>query len=138
MFMRYLHLAILATTAASALSQSAHESADMARQLAGDFDWDIQAEDGYPIIAFDQDNDGSEIIFLYNFTGTMSETKFFEGRVFLSDCTTTGDGSLVSTGTITGDKLQVDIDVLQEYITQSDFYDDLNGTACPHYILRPH
>jgi hypothetical protein len=52
MFKRYLHLAILATTAASALSQSAHESADMARQLAGDFDWDIQAEDGVTSAVF--------------------------------------------------------------------------------------
>jgi hypothetical protein len=51
MCMRYLNLAILASTAV--LSQSAPESAnsnDVARQL-GDFDWDIQPEDGYPVIA---------------------------------------------------------------------------------------
>jgi hypothetical protein len=46
MFMRYLNLAILASTA---LSQSVPESANsngVARQL-GDFDWDLAPEDGY-------------------------------------------------------------------------------------------
>jgi hypothetical protein len=45
MLMRYLCLAILATTAATAFSQSAPESADnnsnaLTRKLVGDFDWD--------------------------------------------------------------------------------------------------
>jgi hypothetical protein len=63
MFMRYFHLAILATTAASALSQSAHEeTADMARQLAGDFDWDIQAEDGVASAGFGFAADNEETV----------------------------------------------------------------------------
>jgi hypothetical protein len=56
MFIRYLNLAIIAFTA---LSQSAAESAnsiDMARQLTGDFDWDIQPEDGFPIIVLGDAN----------------------------------------------------------------------------------
>jgi hypothetical protein len=56
MLVRYLCLAILTATAPTTFSQSVPESADnnsndMARQLAGDFDWDIQPEDGYPSIA---------------------------------------------------------------------------------------
>jgi hypothetical protein len=56
MFIRYLNLAIIAFTA---LSQSAAESAnsiDMARQLTGDFDWDIQPEDGFPVIVLGDAN----------------------------------------------------------------------------------
>jgi hypothetical protein len=58
MLMRYLRLAILATTAATTFSQSAPESADnnsnaLTRKLVWDFDCDIQPEDGYPIIGFD-------------------------------------------------------------------------------------
>ncbi len=60
MFMRYLNLAILASTAV--LSQSAPgvsaNSNDIARQL-GDFDWDVQPEDGYPVIALDDANGDS-------------------------------------------------------------------------------
>jgi hypothetical protein len=56
LLVRYLCLAILTATAATTFSQSVPESADnnsndMARQLAGDFDWDIQPEDGYTSIA---------------------------------------------------------------------------------------
>jgi hypothetical protein len=81
MLMRYLHLALLAATAATAFSQSTPESADnnsngMARQLAGDFNWDIQPEDGFPSIAFDDTNEDSEVIFKYNFTGTLSDRKY--------------------------------------------------------------
>jgi hypothetical protein len=44
--------------ASTALAQGAAESAnsnDMARQL-GNFDWDIQPEDGFPIINFNDTN----------------------------------------------------------------------------------
>ena len=49
MIMRYLQLAIVATIAASAFSRSlGPEELSLSRYLAGDFDWDIQPEDGYP------------------------------------------------------------------------------------------
>jgi hypothetical protein len=128
MFMRYFHLAVLAITAASALSQSAPESADMARKLA-DFDWDIQSEDGFPVIAFNADTEESEVVFKYNFTGTISSTKFLDATIYQNDCTTSGDDSLEAVGSISGDELQIDLDIIQETISQSDFYQDINGTA---------
>jgi hypothetical protein len=128
MCMRYLHLAILAITAASALSQSAPESADMARKLA-DFDWGLEKEEGYPIIDFNQVGDNSEVIFKFNFAGTVSPTKFLASEIRRSDCTTEGDGALEAIGSISLNTLQVDIDIQEELITQSTYYQDLNGTA---------
>ena len=81
MLMRYLHLALMAATAATAFSQGTPESADsnsngVARQLAGDFDWDIQPEDGFPSIAFDDTNEDIKAIFKDNFTGILTDGKF--------------------------------------------------------------
>jgi hypothetical protein len=115
-------------------SQSTPESADnnsngMARKLAGDFDWDIQPEDGFPSIAFDDTNEDSEVIFKYNFTGTLTARKFLDVKLFQNDCVTASDASLAFINTTTGDELDVELDIIQETITNSDHYQDLNGTA---------
>jgi hypothetical protein len=134
MLMRYLHLALMAATAATAFSQSTPESADntsndMARQLAGDFDWDIQPEDGFPSINFDDTNEDSEVIFKYNFTGTLTDRKFLGVKLFRNDCVTAPDASLAFVNTTTGDELDIELDIIQETITNSVHYQDLNGTA---------
>jgi hypothetical protein len=131
LLMRYLHLAILAATAATAYSQSAPEASgnDMSRQLAGDFDWDIQPEDGYPSIAFDDTNEDSEVIFKYNFTGTLTARKFLDVKLYKNDCVTAADASLAFINTTSGDELDVELDIIQETITDSIHYQDLNGTA---------
>jgi hypothetical protein len=130
MFMRYLTLAILASTA---LSQSAPESAnsnDMARQLAGDFDWGIQPEDGFPIINFNDTNTDSEVTFKYNYTGTLTPTKFLDVQLFKTDCLTPADASLAFNDTTTGQELDIELDIIQETITNSDHYDGTaDGTA---------
>jgi hypothetical protein len=131
MHMRYLHLAILATTAvtaATAYSQSAPESG-MARQL-GDFDWDIQPEDGYPSIAFDDTNEDSEVIFKYNYTGTaLTDRKFLDVKLYKNDCVTAADASLAFINTTSGDELDIELDIIQETISNSVHYQDINGTA---------
>jgi hypothetical protein len=134
MLMRYLCLAILATTAATTFSQSVPESADnnsndMARQLAGDFDWDIQPEDGYPSIAFDDTNENSEVVFKYNFTGTLNDRKFLDVKLYKNDCVTAADTSLAFINTTSGDELDVELDIIQETISNSVHYQDINGTA---------
>jgi hypothetical protein len=134
MLMRYLHLAILAATAATAFSQSAPESADnnsdaMDRQLAGDFEWDIQPEDGFPTIAFDDTNEESEVIFKYNFTGTLTDTKFLEVKLYQNDCVQASDASLAFINTTSGDELDIKLDIIQETISNSVHYQSLNGTA---------
>jgi hypothetical protein len=128
MLMRYLTLAFLASTA---LSQSAPESAnsnEVARNL-GDFDWDIMPEDGFPSIAFDDANEDSEVIFKYNFTGTLSDRKFLGVRLFQNDCVSTPDASLAFVNSTAGDELSVELDIIQETISNSVHYIDLNGTA---------
>jgi hypothetical protein len=125
MLMRYFHLAILATTTvASALSISAPESAgDMARQLNGD--WDIQSEDGYPTMDFD----GREVIFKFNYTGTLTTTKFLEVNIYQSDCTSASDASLPLTEAINGRELFVDIDIIEDTISKSVHYQDAGLAA---------
>jgi hypothetical protein len=129
MLMRYLNLAILASTA---LSQSAPESASsndaVARQL-GDFAWDIMPEDGFPSIAFDDANEESEVIFKYNFTGELSARKYLGVTLYQNDCITAPDASLAFVNSTTGDELDVELDIIQETISNSVHYIDLNGTA---------
>jgi hypothetical protein len=131
LIMRYLHLAILAANAVNAYSQSVPESPgnDMARQLAGDFDWDIQPEDGYPSIAFDDTNEDSEVIFKYNFTGTLTDRKFLDVKLYKNDCVTAADASLAFINTTSGDELDVELDIIQETISDSVHYQDINSTA---------
>jgi hypothetical protein len=130
MFMRYLNLAILASTAVlfqSAPSVSANSN-DIARQL-GDFDWDITPEDGYPVIAFDDTNEDSEVVFKYNFTGNLTDNKFLEVKLFQNDCSTAADASLAFTNSSTLDELDIDLDIIQETISSSVHYQDINATA---------
>ncbi len=128
MIMRYLTLAFLASTA---LSQSAPESAnsnEVARNL-GDFDWDIMPEDGFPSIAFDDANEESEVIFKYNFTGTLTDRKFLDVKLYKNDCVTAADASLAFINTTSGDELDVELDIIQETISDSVHYQDINSTA---------
>jgi hypothetical protein len=128
MLMRYLSLAFLASTA---LSQSAPESAnsnEVARNL-GDFDWDIMPEDGFPSIAFDDANEESEVIFKYNFTGTLGDRKYLGVQLFQNDCVSSPDASLAFVNNTVGDELNVELDIIQETISNSIHYIDLNGTA---------
>jgi hypothetical protein len=137
MFMRYFHLAILATTAASVLSQSTPEApaGDMARQLFGD--WDIQPEDGFPQIAFNASTESSEVLFKYNFTGALTPTKFLGVKLYQSDCTSPSDASLNFTESINVDELDVDIAIIQSNISKSVHYKDTSvSTASIGFCLR--
>jgi hypothetical protein len=137
MFMRYLNLAMLASTA---LSQSVPESANsnsVARQLA-DFDWDLAPEDGYPIINFNDTNVNSEVVFKYNYTGNLSASKFLEVQLFESDCTTAADATaLVFVNNTDGDVLNIDLDIVQETITTSPHYEEITtAEAAISFCLR--
>jgi len=136
MFICYLKLAILASIAASAFSADA-SSADMSRQLTGDFDWDIQPEDGFPVIAFNDTNEESEVVFKYNFTGTLTASELLEVNLYQSNCITAADGSLAFVEAINGDELDIDLDIIQETISKSVHYRDVNLTnAVIGFCLR--
>jgi hypothetical protein len=114
--MRYLRIAILASTASTADSQSAPEppGKGIARQFAGDFDWGIQPEDGYPSIAFDDTNKDSEVIFKYNYTGTLNDRKFLGVKLYKNDCVPATDASLAFVSTSSGNELDIELGIVQE------------------------
>jgi hypothetical protein len=101
----------------------------MARQLAGDFDWGIQPEDGYSVIALDDVNEESEVIFKYNYTGTLSGTKYLDVKLFQNDCSTAADASLAFINATTGGELDIDLVIIQETISNSVHYQDIIASA---------
>jgi hypothetical protein len=69
----------------------------------------------------------SEVIFKYNFTGTLSDRVL---GVALPERLRLGpDASLAFINSTTGDELDVELDIIQETISNSVHYIDLNGTA---------
>jgi hypothetical protein len=128
MLIRYLHLAMLAATAFSQRTPMSANSNDMDRQL-GDFTWDIAPEDGYPIIGFNNSTEQGEVIFKYNFTGTLSDQKYLDAKLYQNDCVSAADRSLALINSTSGDEFDVDVDIIQETIKNSVHYKDLNGTA---------
>jgi hypothetical protein len=81
-----------------------------------DFDWDIEPEDGYPASP-DDANEESEVIFKYNFTGTLSD--ILGVTLYQNDCVSAPDASLAFINSTTGDELDVELDIIQETISNS-------------------
>jgi hypothetical protein len=134
MFLRYLKIAILAATAATALSQrSATDVQEESNRDLADFNWDVGPEDGYPIIAFNDATENGEAVFKYNFTGDASDpnAKYLNVTLWQFDCLGAADATALSlTDSISGDELNVGIDVVQATIASStEHYVDFNGTA---------
>ena len=121
----YLKLAALAMMTVKCVSAS--DAID--RSLQGDFNWDVMPEDGYPIIGFDDTTETSEVVFKYNYTGTLSATKTLTYNLYQLDCVSPADAALGSTSNILGDELTVDIDIIQETITNSIHYNEIDNTA---------
>jgi hypothetical protein len=130
MIMRYLQLAIVAATAASTFSLSLEPAASLSRNLAGDFDWDIQPEDGYPVIAFSNSTETGEAIFKYNFTGTLdADVKYLTTTLYKTDCSTLADDAGVTFAeSVTGDELDIDVNVIQATVVGTDHYQGVNST----------
>jgi uncharacterized protein (UPF0297 family) len=109
----------------------------LTRQLAGDFDWNIQSDDGFPIIAFNDNTKDSEVVFKYNITGTLSDRKILTATLYQSDCITAADKSLVFAEAINGNELAIDLNIIQETISNSVHYKAVNGTnAIIGFCLR--
>lgn len=112
---------------------------------AGDpaaFEWDITPLGGYPAVAFDAGNDDAEVTYRYNFTGTLSPTKYLAAQLFQHDCESPADPSaLTFVETVVGQELVVQVDVVQETISNSVHYtlsDDetiANIKFCVRYVF---
>ena len=81
---------------------------------------------GTPVIAFSNSTETGEAIFKYNFTGTLdSDVKYLTTTLYKTDCSTLADVAGVS---VTGDELDIDVNVIQATVDGSDHYQALNNT----------
>jgi hypothetical protein len=98
----------------------------MARQLvAGDFDWDIQPEDGYLA-----SRTTTRTVRLSSST-TSQEHSPPESSWTSScknDCVSTADDSLAFINTTSGDELDIELDIIRKP-SQTPSYQDLNGSS---------
>jgi hypothetical protein len=96
-----------------------------------DFDWGIQPEDDYPIIAFNDATENSEAVFKYNHTGTLTADKNITVSLYEYDCVTAADAvalSQISDYSI-ANEISLDVDIDQETISGSNLYSSLNITT---------
>jgi len=94
-----------------------------------DFAWGITPLEGLPIINFDNDSTQNEVQFSYTFDGTLSDNKFLEVHIFQDDCKTPADESLVFADWIMGNEISIDVDIIQETITDSVHYFPIDQTT---------
>jgi hypothetical protein len=100
------------------------------RQLA-DFSWTIVPREGFPVIAFNDTTEESEVLFKYDYTGTLTGSKNLSMSLFQNDCLTPADSSALDFAADYGTPgvLSVDIDIIQETIAKSVLYNETNSTA---------
>lgn len=57
----------------------------------GDFDWEVSLEPGYPVVEFTANSTNQEVVFAYNYTGTLSPQKYMHFQLYEVDCLTPAD-----------------------------------------------
>lgn len=107
---------------------------------AADFAWEIDPVEDYPIIAFNSDTSNSEVEFLYNFTGTLApDQKYLTTKLYRDDCVTAAGDSLAFAREVIGNELSLDVDIVQDTITDSLLYkenDALGTSATISFCVR--
>lgn len=100
------------------------------RQMA-DFSWNITTREGFPVIAFNDSTENSEVQFMYDYTGTLTASKTITVLLYQYDCVTPADSSLVLYADYgTPGEISVDLDILQDTIATSVLYNETDdGTA---------
>jgi hypothetical protein len=111
------------------------------RKLA-DFEWDIVRKAGYPIFSFANATE-SEVMFKYSVSGTETGTygvlKYLRAGVYLADCISTANlpAILLEEELTEADEFTVELDILQEFISDSDYYNQIAPTnATIDFCLR--
>jgi len=106
---------------------------------AQDFSWDITPVQDYPLIGFNSESSNSEVEFKYTYAGTLSDNKLLQTNLYRDDCVTAADESLAFVELIEGNELSLDVDIVQETITNSVHYmqtDDLGTSAAISFCVR--
>jgi hypothetical protein len=121
MLMRYPNLAILASTALSQkctkVSQQQRRRSSSARGLQ------LGHRAGRRIPQHRDDaNEESEVIFKYNFTGTLSARNYLGVTLYHKTASQTPAESLAFVKSTNGDELDVELDIIQETISNSVQY----------------
>jgi len=138
MVLQLLRPALLLLWACIVTSATAHattfkEDSLGERQLA-DFDWDIIRKAGYPIFSFANATQ-DEVEFKYSVSGTESAsydvTKFLDANLYEADCRSTASvpAILLSENLERANEYTVDLNILQETIASSEYYQKINTTA---------
>jgi hypothetical protein len=111
--------------------------AQQMRQLA-DFNWDIEPREGFPQIAFNDSTEESEVVFMYDYTGTLTDRKNISLSLFKYDCVTPADSSLAFAADYdTLGEISIDLDIIQDTIATSNVYNETNiTTAVIQFCLR--
>ena len=100
------------------------------RQQA-DFSWSVVPREGFPVIAFNDTTEESEVLFKYDYKGTLTDSKNLSMSLFQNDCLTPADSSELGFAADYGTPgtLSVAIDIIQETIAKSAFYNETNSTT---------
>lgn len=100
------------------------------RQLA-DFSWTIVPREGFPAIAFNDTTEDSEVLFKYDYTGTLTGSKNLSVSLFQNDCLTPADSSALGFAADYGTPgaLSIAIDIIQETIAKSVLYNETNDAT---------
>jgi hypothetical protein len=116
-------------------------NSDDSRRLT-DFEWDIVRKAGYPKFSFNNATE-DEVTFKYSVSGTETATygdiKYFQAAVYTEDCTTTANlpAILLAESLTDTDEYTIELDILQEFISDSDYYQENTPTnATINFCIR--
>jgi hypothetical protein len=125
-----VHEESLSTTHASV-------QANRVRQLA-DFSWGIEPREGFPVIAFNASTEKSEVQFMYDYTGNLTDSKNLSMSLLQNDCLRPADSSLAfAADYATPGELSVAIDIIEKTIANSVHYIQTNvSTATIAFCVR--
>jgi hypothetical protein len=123
-------------------SSSINNSDDSIMRRLADFEWDIVRKAGYPKFSFTNATE-DEVTFKYSVSGTETPTygtiKYFQAAVYTEDCNTTANlpAILLEESLTDTDEYTIELDILQEFISDSDYYQEIDPTnATINFCLR--
>jgi hypothetical protein len=123
--------------ASLSMTHATSVQANRVRGLA-DFSWGLASREGFPVIAFNASTEKSEVQFMYDYTGTLTESKNLSMSLLQIDCLTPADSSLAfAADYATPGELSVAIDIIEDTIEDSVHYIQTNSsTATITFCVR--
>jgi hypothetical protein len=83
-------------------------------RCSADFDWGLTLVAGYPAVAFNETYSDSEVLFKYDYSGTLSANKYLTTTLYEDDCETAADSlALVASPFSSGQVYTVAVNINQ-------------------------